>query len=193
MAATDPRGTPVTRRPRNRRALRLAVEWLLVVVVALAAAALVRVYVVQTYYIPSASMEPTLQVGDRIVVDKLSYHFQSVHRGDIIVFRRPPAETADLVPDLVKRVIGLPGETISGRDGNVYINDRRLPEPWLPTIDQGSTDTFGPVKIPQGDYFVMGDNRKVSYDSRDWGPLPRSYIVGKVVMRIWPLSRLAFF
>ena len=192
---TDPGGTPVSRpgRTRNRRWLRVVIEWAVIILVVFGAAVLVRAFVFQTYYIPSGSMEPTLQIGDRILVDKLSYHLHAVHRGDIVVFRRPPTETADLVPDLVKRVIGLPGETISGQGGNVYINGKLLPEPWLPQIDKDTTSNFGPIKIPQGDYFVMGDNRTVSYDSRAWGPLPRSYIVGRVVMRIWPVSRINFF
>ena len=180
-------------RTRNRRWLRVVIEWAVIILVVFGAAVLVRAFVFQTYYIPSGSMEPTLQIGDRILVDKLSYHLHAVHRGDIVVFRRPPTETADLVPDLVKRVIGLPGETISGQGGNVYINGKPLPEPWLPQIDKDTTSNFGPIKIPQGDYFVMGDNRTVSYDSRAWGPLPRSYIVGRVVMRIWPVSRINFF
>ena len=138
-------------------------------------------------------MEPTLQIGDRILVDKLGYHLHSVHRGDIVVFSRPPKETADLVSDLVKRVIGLPGETVSAKGGAVYIDGHRLNEPWLPPVDRGTTQAFPPMTVPKGDYFVMGDNRAVSYDSRSWGPLPSSYIVGRVVMRIWPITRITFF
>ncbi len=180
----------------RRRSRRWIVEWALVLVVALIVALLARTYVVQTFYIPSGSMEPTLKVGDRIIVDKLSYHLHAVHRGDIVVFRRPPAENCDpgqpQIADLVKRVVGLPGETISARGGQVYINGRVLPEPWLPK-EYAYTAPFGPLKIPAGDYFMMGDHRNDSCDSRDWGPLPRSYIVGRVVMRIWPLSRFKFF
>jgi signal peptidase I len=180
----------------RRRSKRWLVEWALVLAVALLVALLARTFVVQTYYIPSGSMEPTLQIGDRIIVDKLSYHLHPVHRGDIVVFRRPPAENCDPgqppVADLVKRVIGLPGETISARNGQVYIDGKVLPEPWLPK-EYAYTSPFGPLKIPKGDYFMMGDHRDDSCDSRDWGPLPRSYIVGRVVMRIWPLSRLKFF
>jgi signal peptidase I len=177
------------RRKRRRRAL---IEWLVVLVVALGVAVGMRTFVVQTFFIPSGSMEPTLNIGDRILVDKLSYHLHSVHRGDIIVFARPPGETLEPgVNDLVKRVIGLPGETISGQDGQVYINGKPLAEPWLP---KGVvTGNFSPVKIPKGYFFVMGDNRDFSSDSRVFGPISGSLIVGRVVMRIWPLSHITFF
>lgn len=182
-------GRSARRRHRRRRAV---IEWILVLLVALGVAVAMRTFVVQTFYIPSGSMEPTLMIGDRILVDKLSYHLHAVHRGDIIVFARPPNETLEPgVNDLVKRVIGLPGETISGHGGQVYINGKLLPEPWLP---KGVvTGNFGPVKIPQGYYFVMGDNRPFSEDSRYFGPISGKLIVGRVVMRIWPLSRIHIF
>jgi signal peptidase I len=177
---------------RRRRRRRAIIEWLVVLVVALGVAVGMRTFVVQTFYIPSGSMEPTLNIGDRILVDKLSYHLHAVHRGDIIVFARPPGETLEPgVNDLVKRVIGLSGETISGQNGQVYINGKPLAEPWLP---KGVvTGNFSPVKIPKGFYFVMGDNRDFSSDSRVFGPISGSLIVGRVVMRIWPLSHITFF
>jgi signal peptidase I len=186
-------GTPVARsQVRRRRRRRAIIEWVIVLLIALGVAVGMRTFVVQTFYIPSGSMEPTLNIGDRILVDKLSYHLHSVHRGDIVVFARPPGETLEPgVNDLVKRVIGLPGETISGQDGQVYINGKPLPEPWLP---KGVvTSNFSPVKIPHGYYFVMGDNRGFSSDSRVFGPISGSLIVGRVVMRIWPLSHITFF
>jgi signal peptidase I len=172
------------------------VEWAVVVLLALVVAVVVRTYVFQTFYIPSGSMEPTLMIGDRIIVDKLAFDFHPVERGDIVVFRRPPGERRECagpeVTDLVKRVIGLPTETISARGGKVYITGKPLAEPWLPA-QYAYTAPFGPVKIPKGDYFMMGDHRTNSCDSRYWGPLPSSYIVGEVVMRIWPPSRIHIF
>jgi signal peptidase I len=182
---------------------RWIVELVGVVIVAILVAVLLRTFVVATYSIPSGSMEPTLQVGDRIVVDKLSYHLHGVDRTNIVVFSTPPNENCAGPPvaDLVKRVIGLPGETISLQDGSVYINGRLLPEPFLqPAI---RTDTYPgpsnngyalhhPYRIPAGEVFVMGDNRPESCDSRYWGPIRESTIVGKVDMRIWPMSRLGF-
>jgi signal peptidase I len=184
--------TGVRAEARRRRRRRAAIEWLIVLVIALGVAVLMRTFVVQTFYIPSGSMEPTLNIGDRILVDKLSYHLHAVHRGDIVVFARPPGETLEPgVNDLVKRVIGLPNETISAQNGQIDINGKPLAEPWLP---KGVvTDDFGPVHIPSGDYFVMGDNRGFSSDSRVFGPISGSLIVGRVVMRIWPLSHITFF
>ena len=190
-------------RPRQS-STRWIVELVGVVVVAILVAVLLRTFVVATYSIPSGSMEPTLQIGDRIVVDKLSYHLHGVDRGNIVVFSTPPNEdcAGPPVSDLVKRVIGLPGETISLADGRVYINGHVLPEPYLPPDIRN--DTYpGPsnaayslhhaYRIPAGDVFVMGDNRPQSCDSRYWGPIRESTIVGKVDMRIWPLSRIGFF
>ena len=183
---------------------RWIVELVGVVVVAILVAVLLRTFVVATYSIPSGSMEPTLQIGDRIVVDKLSYHLHGVDRGNIVVFTTPPNEdcAGPPVADLVKRVIGLPGEIISLQDGSVYINGRLLPEPFLPA--EVRTDTYpGPstngyalhhgYRIPAGYVFVMGDNRPESCDSRYWGPIRESTVVGEVDLRIWPLSRIGFF
>jgi signal peptidase I len=187
--------------PRTSRWLREAV---IVVVVAVLVAVLLRTFVVQTFFIPSGSMEPTLHVGDRILVNKLSYHLHGVGRGDIVVFSRPPAENCGgpEVNDLVKRVVGLPGETLSLSGGHVYVDGRRLDESWLPASEQGVTRP-GPggtlyslqhaYRVPANDYFVMGDNRTDSCDSRFWGPISKSLVVGKVEMRVWPLSSIGFF
>ena len=179
-------------------------EGVVVVVVALAVALLLRTFVVQTFFIPSGSMEPTLQIGDRILVDKLSYHLHGVNRGDIVVFARPPFENCGGPPvdDLVKRVIGLPGDTLWLFGGNVYIDGKRLDETWLPASEKGltsqgpagsATNLARPYHVPPDRYFVMGDNRQDSCDSRYWGPIPRSLIVGKVELRVWPLSALHLF
>jgi signal peptidase I len=179
-------------------------EGIIVVVIAVLVAVLLRAFVVQTFFIPSGSMLPTLQIGDRILVNKLSYDFHGVDRGDIVVFARPPAENCGgpEVNDLVKRVIGLPGETISLAHGYVYIDRKRLSEPWLVPSEQGVTSPGPagpayslehPYHIPTNDYFVMGDNRTDSCDSRYWGPIPKSLIVGKVEVRVWPLSSIHFF
>jgi signal peptidase I len=175
------------------------VEWVIVLVVALLAALGVRAYVAQMFYIPSGSMLPTLQIGDRIVVDKLSYHLHAVHRGDIVVFRRPPLERAPYA-DLVKRVIGLPGDTVSSVDGRVYIDGKPLQEPWLPsppppTSPSPLPDGFSlnhPFTVPTGEYYVMGDNRTDSEDSRYFGPIAGSLIVGKMGFVVWPLDPIGW-
>jgi signal peptidase I len=198
-AAPDGPVAPDT--PRTSRWLR---EAFIVVVIAVLVAVLLRTFVVQTFFIPSGSMEPTLQVGDRILVNKLSYHLHGVGRGDIVVFSRPPAENCGgpEVNDLVKRVVGMPGETLSLSGGHVYVDGRRLDESWLPSSAQGVTRP-GPdgtlyslqhaYRVPANDYFVMGDNRTDSCDSRFWGPISKSLIVGKVEMRVWPLSSIGLF
>ena len=204
QAAGRPAAEAGHKNPDDAPSARWIVELVGVVVVAILVAVLLRTFVVATYSIPSGSMEPTLQVGDRIVVDKLSYHLHGVDRGNIVVFSTPPNEdcAGPPVADLVKRVIGLPGEIISLQDGSVYIDKRLLPEPYLPTTVR--TDTYpGPsnngyalhraYRIPAGDVFVMGDNRPESCNSRYWGPIRESTIVGEVDLRIWPLSRIGFF
>ena len=200
IGASEPPDAGPGEPPRSRsrpNAKRRVIEWLAIIVIALIVALLLRVFVVQTFFIPSASMTPTLKVGDRIVVNKLAYRFHGVGRGDIIVFRAPAAVAQDCATndtDLVKRVIGLPGETISDKNGTVYINNKVLPEPWLPKNDPDTyTGTFEPVKIAPNNYFVMGDNRTDSCDSRAWGTVNRSMIIGKVELRIWPLDRIHFF
>ena len=211
MHADDqPADAPAPTADRGRHASsqqgsnRWIVELLGVVVVAVVIAIVLRAFIVATYSIPSGSMEPTLQIGDRIVVDKLSYHLHGVDRADIVVFSTPPKEdcAGPPVSDLVKRVIGLPGETIALSAGRVVINGRVLPEPWLPPATRTATipgpsaapySLHRPYRVPSGDVYVMGDNRTESCDSRYWGPISESTIVGKVDLRIWPLSRFGFF
>jgi signal peptidase I len=168
------------------------IEWVVVLTTAIVLAFVVRTFVFQTFYIPSGSMEPTLQIGDRIIVSKLSYDVHGVNRGDIVVFHAPPAEAAACadpnIKDLVKRVIGLPGETISSRGNDVLIDGKAIAQPWFPPTNLGT-----PIKttyITANHYFVMGDNRADSCDSRFWGTLPKANIIGHVVFRIWPLSQI---
>ncbi|HEY1465546.1 MAG TPA: signal peptidase I [Acidimicrobiales bacterium] len=197
---TDPgngaAGTGPGPAPKRRTGRSWFIELVVIVVVVLGASFLVRTFVVQTFYIPSGSMIPTLQVGDRILVDKLSYHLHGVGRGDIVVFSKPPLEQQN-INDLVKRVIGLPGDTISSVNGQVYINGKLLAEPWLqpgvkttPGPNPVPFNLAKPYTIPAGEYYVMGDNRTDSEDSRWFGPIPRSLIVGRAFVRIWPLSHL---
>ncbi len=193
-------GDEPTRKPLRHNAYRPVVEWTIILIAVLLCTVVLRTYVVQSFSIPSLSMYPTLQVGDRIIVNKLSYDLHSIHRGDIVVFARPPLEDQEY-SDLVKRVIGLPGETISSEGGRVYINGKRLNEPWLPAGQDSYTGALpgdphpqfnlpGPIKIPAGEYYVMGDNRTDSEDSRFFGPIPKSLIVGRAVSVVWPLSHI---
>jgi signal peptidase I len=191
MPASEPPPQPPPRkRKRLSKGWRAAIEWTVIVAVALIGALVIRTVLFQAFFIPSASMDPTLKVHDRILVNKLSYHLHPIHRGDIVVFKRfPGMPIADgEIKDLVKRVIGLPGETIqSTPDGHIEINGQILNEPYLPPGTQ-----LGPPipkqTIPAHAYFVMGDNRTDSSDSRFFGPVPRKYIVGRAFLLIWPLS-----
>lgn len=176
--------------PRRRR-VRTIIEWAAVIGGALLVALVVRSTLAQAFWIPSPSMEPTLHEGDRVLVNKLSYRLHDVHRGDIVVFERPPAAVSvnpdEDIPDLIKRVIGLPGDTIEARaDGAVYINDRRLDEPYLP--DDTRTANLPEQEVPEGHVFVMGDNRTNSSDSREFGAIDEDLIVGRAFLRIWPLT-----
>jgi signal peptidase I len=175
---------------RSRR--RVIIEWGVIVVIAVVASFLVRAYAVQTFFIPSGSMEPTLHIKDRILVDKLAVRFGTINVGDIIVFKAPPAEHCDdgFFNDLVKRVIGLPGQTISSRGNDVLVNGHVLKEPW--TYFHTLNPPIKKITLKANQYFVMGDNRANSCDSRFWGPVPRSDIIGKAFFRIWPLSRIGF-
>jgi len=186
------------------------VELPLLVIAALAITLLVKGLLAQAFFIPSASMEPQLREGDRVVVSRLSYRLHDIRRGDVIVFPSPavPAEKEGLIAklahdvlesvalrdpgdrELIKRVIGLPGETIEGRGGRVYIGGRLLVEPYLkPEV---STSDFGPLEIPDGRIFVMGDNRTNSQDSRFIGTIDVDTVVGRAIARVWPPGRTAF-
>jgi len=182
---------------KKRRAVRVLREWVVVIVCAVLLAVVVRDFVAQTFYIPSGSMEQTLAIGDRILVNKLAYDFHPIHRGDIIVFSRPASEEGECsgppVPDLVKRVIGLPGETISSKGNSVLINGKVLQEPWLPPDGRELGTTPIPTTvIAKGHLFVMGDNRPNSCDSRMWGTIPTSSVVGEVQFIIWPPTHWGF-
>lgn len=178
----------IKRTNRRRRAL---FEWVIIIVVAVAISLVMRTFVVQTYFIPSASMEPTLLIGDRIIVSKLSVQLGTIHRGDILVFKAPPAEhCGEVVADLVKRVIGLPGDHLTSKGNTIYVNGHPLHETWTHYEPLGTA--IGNVTVPANSYFMMGDNHPDSCDSRFWGSVPRSYIIGKVFLRIWPLARIGF-
>ena len=174
----------------ERARVRTIVEWVSVIVGALVVALVVKTFLFQAFYIPSVSMEPTLGVGERVLVNKLSYDVHDVNRGDVVVFHLSPEEVGpDGIKDLIKRVIALPGEVVESRDGVVYVDDRRLIEPYLP--DDGAP---GPEierqTVPEGHVFVMGDNRDNSADSRVRGPIAIDDIVGRAFLAVWPPTEI---
>ncbi|WP_421655219.1 signal peptidase I [Leptothermofonsia sp. ETS-13] len=148
----------------------------------------IRTFVAEARYIPSGSMLPTLQVNDRLIVDKLGYYFKSPQRGDIVVFSPTDALQKQNFHDaFIKRVIGLPGEKVEVKGGRVYINDKPLKENYIADAPQYQ---WGPKVVPEGSYLVLGDNRNNSYDSHYWGFVPRDKIIGRAVVRFWPPDRV---
>lgn len=135
--------------------------------------------------VPTGSMLPTIQLKDRIMIDRIYYKFSEIQRGDIIMFDPPATADVPKDEDLLKRVIGLPGEKVEVKQGTVYINDSSLKETY---IKEKPLYNFGPVVIPDGSYFVLGDNRNYSYDSHFWGTLPKENIIGRVLFRYWPMN-----
>jgi signal peptidase I len=182
-------GVPAGDDPRSHSA-RNAVEWVGIVVGALLVALLVKTFLIQAFFIPSLSMFSTLDEGDRVLVNKLSYHLGDVDRGDVIVFERPEHVTDTTIKDLIKRVVALPGETVEGHDGGVYVNGKRLKETYL---DKGTvTSDFPATEIGRGQLWVMGDNRSNSEDSRVFGPIDDDLVVGRAFVRVWPLQDFHF-
>lgn len=160
----------------------------MLICIAILAAFFVKAFLFQAFWIPSASMEPTLVEGDRIIVNRITYDFGSIERGDVIVFERPEGEIDPTVEHLVKRVIGLPGDRLEARGGALYRNGNLASEPYLPpgTI----TDNLPPTVVPDGQLWVMGDNRGNSSDSRVFGPIDGDLVVGKAIFRFWPVSKI---
>ena len=184
-------------RKRKKKAgpLQSALEWVAVIVGALLVALVVKTFLFQAFYIPSASMEPTLEEGDRVLVNKVSYDLHDVNRGDVIVFELDDEDVGpDGIKDLIKRVIGLPGDEIESRDGVVYVNGKALEEPYLAegmvTGDpqDSRNPQIEPQTVPDGHVFVLGDNRSNSADSRYpyRGPIAIDSIVGRAFILVWP-------
>ncbi|MGH2747695.1 MAG: signal peptidase I [Actinomycetota bacterium] len=197
--------------PEERRRHSFWRELPVLVVVAFVIALLIKTFLLQAFFIPSASMDPTLVVGDRVLVEKLTYRFGGPGHGDVVVFERDLAELAQPNPpeedqslwedirnafrelfgfptggeqDFIKRVIAVGGDEIEGRDGRVFVNGAAIQEPYLP--DGTRTSDFGPVTVEDGMIFVMGDNRSNSDDSRNFGPVPVDTVVGHAFLLIWP-------
>lgn len=148
----------------------------------------IRTFVAEARYIPSGSMLPTLQVNDRLIVDKLGYHFKNPERGDIVVFSpTQELQKQNFHDAFIKRVIGLPGEKIEVKNGKVFVNDKPITESYVTDAPQYQ---YGPVTVPEGSYLVLGDNRNNSYDSHYWGFVPRDKIIGRAVVRFWPMDRV---
>jgi signal peptidase I len=186
------------------RGMRVTIDWLVTIVGAILIVLAIKQWIINPYRIPSSSMEPTLhcarpalgceaRFSDRVLACRICYDLSSPKRGDIVVFNTPPkaAEICGSGGVFVKRLVGLPGETWDEKDGYIYIDGKKLNEPYIKP-DRRGDETMGPIKIPEGRYFMMGDNRVGSCDSRKWGTVPRHDLIGKVVATYWPPNRISF-
>jgi len=189
-------GTPTGKREKKASTGRTVLEYAVLAVVAVSVALLIQAFLVKPYRIPSESMQDTLLIVDRVLVDRISWRFTEPERGDVVVFH-PPFDG----PVLIKRIVGLPGDKLSLSEGAVYVNGKRLDEPYVRRLDGEPvpSEPFDnglpwalqrPYTVPPGSYFVMGDNRIDSGDSREFGPVARDQLVGRAFARYWPPGRI---
>lgn len=195
--ATDTNPTRTEERAASRR--RTVVEYAVLALVAIGVALLVQAFLVKPYRIPSPSMEDTLLIGDRVLVDRITWRFSEPERGDIVVFHPPFGGNV-----LIKRIVGMPGDELSVAEGRLYVNGSPLSEPYVrreagapvptePFLNGLAWGLAAPYVVPQGSYFMMGDNRTNSGDSREFGPIPRDQLVGQAFARYWPPARIGGF
>ena len=197
-------------REKKKREHNSLVELVTIVAVALGLALGIQAFIVKPFRIPSESMVPTLQIGQRVLVDRVSFRFTDPDRGDIVVFKPPsgadsescgaehasdqpcPTHTPDRSDtNFIKRVVGLPGDKLTVKQGYVYIDGERQDEPFVrPSADCATCNLEKPVTVPPDHYFMMGDNRGESADSREWGPVPEKWIIGKAFATYWPPNRI---
>jgi signal peptidase I len=184
--ATAPAASPTVTsdRPASSHSLRHEIRvWTRDLLIAIGLALIIIVFLYQPVKVEGTSMAPLLSDQERIFINKFVYRFEPIQRGDVVVFWYP----LDRSKSFIKRVIGLPGETVEIRHGVVYVNDKMVPEPYVPPQYEDLGD-FGPVRVPKDSYFVMGDHRISSNDSRVFGPVANRYIYGRAVFAYWPVD-----
>ncbi len=183
-------------RPRSRSLLREALEFVIIIAAALVLTVLIRTFVLDQYEIPTGSMQPTIEINDRVFAEKISYHFSAVNQGDIVTFDNPypSADKHDAV--LIKRVIAIEGQIVDFKDGLVLIDGEALDESYIHGLPSEplstqypGVDLSFPYQVPQDEIWVMGDNRINSLDSRYFGPIEEEHLLGRAILRIWPLNR----
>ncbi len=205
--ATEPKG--------RKRSLNSLLEFVLIVAVALGLALLIQAFLVKPFRIPSGSMEPTLAINQRVLVDRVTDHFSDPGRGTIVVFKPPKGaddNTCGIATEpndgracekatpgghssqnFIKRIVAVGGDTIAIKKGRVYLNGNKKPqkEPFIrPDATCGICNLPKPIKIPAGHFFMMGDNRGESADSREWGPVPKKWLIGRAFFTYWPINRI---
>lgn len=186
--------------PNEQSAAKVLRDWILVIAVALGAAMLVRVFVLQQFYISGPSMESTLFQDNRVLVNKLSYRLHPIHRGDVVVFDRVTTSGGTVAhDDLIKRVIGIASDSVEVKQCKVFVNGTEIAEPYLNKDQLALTDLaqrcrvvdMPKVVVPAGQLFVMGDNRPESFDSRSFGTIPKNLVVGRAFAIVWPFARIS--
>jgi signal peptidase I len=200
--------TPGSRKLVGGRSHNSLLELVVIVAVAIGLALLIQAFLIKPYRIPSESMEPTLDVGQRVLVSRFNYHFSDPDRGDVVVFHPPegansntcgaqkpedqacprPTSQEDSV-NFIKRIVAVPGDTLSISQGHAIVNGKRQNEDFTSPCAPGTCNFPRPIKIPAGHFFMMGDNRGASDDSRFWGPVPRKWIIGQAFATYWPPKR----
>lgn len=163
-------------------------EWLITILTALVLVVLIRTFLLDSRVVPTPSMVPSIQCWDRLFVEKVTHRFQGLERGDVVVFV-PPIQSG-LKDDLIKRLIGLPGDTVEMKDGKLYVNNEPQEEPYLAEPIQYE---FPIITVPEGKMFVLGDNRNRSYDSHEWGFAELDSVKGKALFTYWPLNRMKYW
>jgi signal peptidase I len=189
---TDPSGAPATsERAGSRRALGCAFEVVETLVLTLLIYLLIHNFVAQPFEVQQSSMVPTIVDGEYILIDKLTPRFGGYDYGDVVVFNPPAGSGLDVqgIP-FIKRIIGMPGDTVEIKDGIVYLNNKRLKEPYIDPKFIDRSRSYPPVFVDPGHYYVLGDHRNQSNDSRNWGLVPERYIYGKAVFRYWPMAKI---
>lgn len=160
-------------------------EFIKVVVISVAIVLPIRAYIAQPFIVSGASMEPNFHDGEYLIIDELTYAFRKPERGEVIVFRYP-LNTSEF---FIKRIIGLPGETVEIKNGKILINGEVFPETYISAEIKKETLPSLAAKLDMNDYFVLGDNRPKSSDSRFWGALPKDKIMGRALLRLWPVAK----
>ncbi|MEW5975610.1 MAG: signal peptidase I [Acidobacteriota bacterium] len=186
LSADQGSAAPVNLQPPTSLAAEVG-AWLKDILIGVVIAVLMVVFLYQPVKVEGTSMQPELADQERIFVNKFVYHFEEIHRGDVVVFWYPK----DPSKSFIKRVVGIPGDTVAIRSGRVYINGGPLDERYVPQGYQ-DLDSYPPVHVKEGHFYVLGDHRNASNDSRSWGLVPRKYIYGKAVFRYWPVEKAGF-
>jgi signal peptidase I len=169
----------------GRHTRHVLVRWVRDILISLAVSAFFIIFLYQPVKVEGTSMMPTLEDQERVFINKFVYRLESIHRGDVVVFRYP----RDTSKSYIKRVIAIPGDRVRIEDGLVYVNERQLSEEYVPQVYE-DVRSYSEMVVPPHSYFVLGDHRNLSNDSRDFGPVDESYIYGKAVFGYWPFAKL---